>query len=66
MALDTHHVKDCVCVCIIWNSVHIGGMKSCKGQSVKHITINCSKHGSKIILKFCTRQSPKLHTKTSK
>ena len=66
MALDTQHVKNCVCVCIIWKSVHIRGMKSCKGQSVKHINISCSKHGNMIIPKFCTQRSPKLHIKTSK
>ena len=47
-----------VCVCIAWKSVHIRGMKSCKGQSVKHITISCSKHGNMIIPKFFTQRSP--------
>ena len=37
-------------------------MKSCKGQSVKHIISSCSKHGNMIIPKW----SPKLDTKTSK
>ena len=39
----------CVCVCITWKSVRISDMKSCKGQSVKHITISCSKHWNMII-----------------
>ena len=56
MALVTQHIKDCVCV---------HHMEKCaykqlvvyKTQSVKHITISCSKHGKRIIPKFCTRKN---------
>ena len=41
-------------------------METCKGQSVKHITISCSKHGNMIIPKFCTQQSSKLQKKKKK
>ena len=56
-----------MCMCASFAKVCIRGMKTCKGANcVKHITIDCSKHGNMIIPEICTQWSPNLHTKTSK
>ena len=59
MALDTQHVKDCMCVHHM-KKMHIKGMKSCKGESMNHITISCSKQGNMIIPKISYSMESKI------
>ena len=72
MALVTQHVKNAVCVHYMEKCAY-KRHEIMRGQSVKHITISCSKYGKMIIPKFCTWQSPKkkkkkthTHTHTQK